>query len=87
MYLAYFDESGDSGLTNSPTRFFVLSCVLVHQSRWLESLNALISMRKLMRDSVGISPRSEIAANRVKRHGNGLSSVCIDSAMTELTRQ
>jgi hypothetical protein len=35
MYLAYFDESGDSGLVGSPTKFFVLSCVLVHQDDWL----------------------------------------------------
>ncbi len=67
MYLAYFDESGDSGLTNSPTRFFVLSCVLVHQTHWLKSLNALISMRKLMRDSVGISPRAEIKAIDIRK--------------------
>jgi len=39
MYLAYLDESGDTGLVNSPTAYFVLSCVLVHESNWLESLN------------------------------------------------
>lgn len=34
MHLAYFDESGDSGVTDSPTRFFVLLCVFVHQDVW-----------------------------------------------------
>jgi len=46
MYLAYFDESGDSGLKNSPTQWFVLSCVLIHQARWMESLNQLVKARR-----------------------------------------
>jgi hypothetical protein len=27
--LFYFDESGDSGLVNSPARFFVLLCMII----------------------------------------------------------
>ncbi|MGH2600854.1 MAG: DUF3800 domain-containing protein, partial [Dehalococcoidia bacterium] len=30
----YVDESGDSGLTNSPTRYFVLTGLVVHELRW-----------------------------------------------------
>jgi Protein of unknown function (DUF3800) len=67
MYLAYFDESGDSGVTNSPTRFFVLSCILVHRTKWLESLNGLIAMRRLMRDSTGISTRAETKAIEIRK--------------------
>jgi hypothetical protein len=51
MYLAYLDESGDSGVGKSPTQYFVLSCVLVHESKWLESLDLLIELRReLLRD-------------------------------------
>lgn len=67
MYLAYFDESGDSGVKNSPTRFFVLSCVLVHHRHWLATLDALVAMRRLMRDTVGISPRAEIKAIEIRK--------------------
>jgi hypothetical protein len=67
MYLAYFDESGDSGLVNSPTTFFVLSCVLVHQSQWLASLDALIAMRRMIKEQHGISPRPEIKSTDIRR--------------------
>ena len=33
MYLMYVDESGDSGLVNSPTRYFVLTGMVVHELR------------------------------------------------------
>jgi hypothetical protein len=65
MYLAYFDESGDAGLVNSLTRFFVLSCALVHEKRWLETLDGLVKMRAKMREQHGISPRPEI---KIVRH-------------------
>ncbi len=32
----YVDESGDMGLVNSPTRFFVLSGVVIHEMRFLQ---------------------------------------------------
>jgi hypothetical protein len=67
MYLAYFDESGDTGLVNSPTRFFVLSCALVHEKRWLETLDGLVKMRVKMRQQHGISPRPEIKATDIRR--------------------
>jgi hypothetical protein len=60
MYLAYLDESGDSGLVDNPTRFFVLSCVLVHESTWLHSLDSLIGIRRGLQDDHGISTRPEI---------------------------
>lgn len=67
MYLAYFDESGDSGVQDSPTRFFVLSCVLLHQSHWLPTLNALIAMRRTMRETLNVSPRAELKAIDIRR--------------------
>ena len=52
MYLMYVDESGDSGLNNSPTRYFVL--------RWNDYLARLIEFRKRMRNSFGLLLREEV---------------------------
>jgi hypothetical protein len=62
MFLAYLDESGDSGIDGSPTRFFVLSCVLVHESAWLDSLDSLIALRRALRETYDIPTRPEIKA-------------------------
>ena len=67
MYLAYFDESGDSGILNSPTRFFVLSCVMLHNKDWKATLDGLITMRRLIKERVGISPRPEIKSTDIRR--------------------
>lgn len=66
MYLAYLDESGDPGLVRSPTVFYVLSCVLVHDSRWLETLDRLIEMRRRLRTAFGIPPSAEIKGSHFK---------------------
>ena len=53
MWLAYFDESGDSGhpaLVNTPTRFFVLAAVVLPQDVWLPTLDRLIVLRRSLRD-------------------------------------
>jgi Protein of unknown function (DUF3800) len=39
MYLMYVDESGDPGLNNSPTRYFTLTGMVVHEQRWHETVN------------------------------------------------
>lgn len=67
MYLAYFDESGDSGLVNSPTQFFVLACLLIHEQHWLSSLDQLIAMRRGVKLRHGISTRPEIKSTDIRR--------------------
>ena len=67
MYLFYFDESGDSGLINSPTRFYVLSCVIVHQDGWLETLGNLIRMRRIIKEKHGVPTQPEIKATDIRR--------------------
>ncbi len=44
----YVDESGDSGLPsdNSPTRYFCLSGLVIHELRWREVLTELTSFRR-----------------------------------------
>lgn len=60
MYLMYVDESGDVGLNNSPTRFFVLSAIVIHESKWKETLSNLVAFRKMLRDTKGLKLREEI---------------------------
>lgn len=70
MYFAYFDESGDNGMDNSPTCAFTLAGVLVHEREWIEALNALVSFRTYLRDQFQILRRTELKANwLVQRKG------------------
>lgn len=62
MYLMYADESGDSGMVNSPTRFFCLSGLVVHELRWRDCLEELIRFRQAMRNKFGLRLREEIHA-------------------------
>jgi hypothetical protein len=74
MYLAYFDESGDSGhpaLVATPTRFFILSAVILHQDAWLPVLDRLIALRRDLRDRFRIPPRPEIKSQHI-RSGRGV---------------
>lgn len=70
-HLAYFDESGDSGLVNSPTRFFVLSCVLVPEGQWLSSLDEIVTLRRWLRQKRNIPSRPEIKATDIRK-GRGV---------------
>ncbi|MCL4256322.1 MAG: DUF3800 domain-containing protein, partial [Anaerolineae bacterium] len=63
MFLMYVDESGDSGLQNSPTRYFILSGLVIHELRWTEYLNQLIQFRRNLRDKFGLKMREEIHAS------------------------
>jgi hypothetical protein len=78
MILAYFDESGDSGvpgLVNTPTNFFVLSCVLIHQDEWLSSLDHLVRLRGQLRTVSGIPARPEIKSSDIRRGRGVLESL------------
>jgi hypothetical protein len=60
LYFLYVDESGDIGLTGSPTRYFVLSGFVVHELRWNEVLESIIQFRTHLRDRYGLKLREEI---------------------------
>lgn len=63
MYLFYVDESGDIGLSvRSPTRYFVLSGLVVHEIKWLEVAAAIMEFRKYLRQRYGLKLREEIHA-------------------------
>lgn len=70
MYLLYADESGDCGLTNSPTRFFILTGLVVHELRWQTYLAELLDFRQQMRQKFGLRLREEFhAAAFISRPG------------------
>ena len=75
MYLAYLDESGDAGLRNSPTRYFVLSCVLVNEAHWLNTLDLLVELRRSLRRQYNIPTRPELKAKHLKT-GRGPLGQC-----------
>lgn len=62
MYLMYVDESGDTGLVNSPTRYFILTGIVFHELRWANILSDLVLFRKALRDTKGLKLREEIHA-------------------------
>ena len=67
MYLAYFDESGDSGLVDSPTEWFVLACILVEQAHWSPALDQLIFARRVLKRKFSIAARSELKSAHFKK--------------------
>ncbi len=75
MYLMYVDESGDPGMVNSPSRYFVLSGVVVHERSWLPTLDALIAFRRRIRDHFGLKLREEIHAAHFIRGSDALSRI------------
>lgn len=62
MYLMYVDESGDSGMISSPTRYFVLTGLVVHELRWQTYLEHIIDFRRRMKQTFGLLMREEIHA-------------------------
>ncbi len=62
MYIFYADESGDTGLTATPTRYFVLSSFVVHELRWHAVLDQIVAFRRVMRARYGLKLREEIHA-------------------------
>ncbi|MDO8295294.1 MAG: DUF3800 domain-containing protein [Caulobacter sp.] len=67
MYIMYVDESGDSGLINSPTRYFALSGIIVHESRWRDLHDHLLAFRKTLKGVYGLPVRTEIHSSEYVR--------------------
>lgn len=62
MYFLYVDESGDTGLSGSPTNYFCLSGLVFHELRWHETLESVINFRRKLRDDYGLKLREELHA-------------------------
>lgn len=63
MYLMYVNESGDSGLANSPTNYFALTGLVVHELRWRTYLDELILLRTRIKTKFGLKLREEFHAS------------------------
>lgn len=61
----YVDESGDSGLVNSPTDYFVLTALVLHESSWHEMLDRLVAFRKRVRAKFGFKLAHELHAGKM----------------------
>jgi len=71
MYLMYVDESGDPGLVGTPTRYFVLTGLVVHELRWESALERLVAYRRKTREHCGLKLREELhASGLVNRPGD-----------------
>lgn len=75
MYFMYVDESGDPGMVNSPSRYFVLSGLVVHERDWRLSLDALIAFRLRIRDHFELKLREEVHAAQFVRGSEELSRI------------
>lgn len=62
MYLCYVDESGDPGMSGSPFDRYILTAVVVHELRWLSTLDQIADFRKHLRTRYGLKLREEIHA-------------------------
>jgi len=71
MYLIYVDESGDPGLQSSPSSYFILSGIVLHELRWNSYLEQIIGFRRRMQGKFGLRVREEIhAAAMINNPGN-----------------
>jgi Protein of unknown function (DUF3800) len=74
MYLMYVDESGDTGLVGSPSRYFTLSGIVVHEKSWRTFIDRLIAFRKTLKSVYGLGVRTEIHASEyIRKPIDGLS--------------
>lgn len=65
MYLAYVDDSGNTGLPGSRT--YTLGCLFLDVDQWPDAFDAMIDFRRTLRDSHGLPVRTEIKANYLLR--------------------
>jgi hypothetical protein len=60
VFFLYVDESGDPGIGSSPTRYFALSGIVIHELAWLKVLDQIVDFRKDLRNRYTLKLREEI---------------------------
>ena len=65
MHIMYIDESGDTGIKGSPSRYFALSGLVIHELRWGTYLNQLIEFRRRLRTKLHLKLREEIHSSHL----------------------
>jgi len=63
----YVDESGDTGVETLNTNYFVLTGLVVHETRWREFIDVLVDLRKRLNDRYGLPVRAELHASEYIR--------------------
>ncbi|MBX7044842.1 MAG: DUF3800 domain-containing protein [Ignavibacteria bacterium] len=69
----YTDESGDVGVNNSPTNYFILSSIIFQENHWLNLLNDIVNFRRDLKRKYGLKIKDEIHASEFIS-GNGLNA-------------
>lgn len=72
MYLMYVDESGDCGMPadGSPSRFFCLTGAVVHELRWLNTMDQLLEFRHWLKSKYKVYLDDELhAADMISKPG------------------
>lgn len=83
MYMMYVDESGDCGLLpQSPTRYFILTGLVVHELRWQGVLNQLADFRRQMRTKFGLLMREEIHSTKLINDPGTLARIAKHDRLT-----
>jgi len=75
MYLMFVDESGDTGLANSPSRYFILCGLVLHELRWKDTIDGLLAFRKDMRHRYGLKLREEIHSSHLINNPGPLARI------------
>lgn len=75
MYLMYVDESGDTGLIGSPSRYFILVGLVVHELRWRDAQAELLLFRKELKTRFALATHSEIHASHLMSRPGPLAKI------------
>lgn len=78
MYLMYVDESGDCGMDEdgSPTRYFCLTGLVVHELRWRDTMAELLSFRHWLKRKYKVYLEDELhAADMIARPKKAAASL------------
>ena len=69
-YIAYFDETGDDGLKNSPTELFVLTSVYVSCDKWQKNYDAIKNFRRELHSEYGFHVTQEMHTKKFIQNKN-----------------
>lgn len=71
----YVDESGDVGTTGSPTKYFLLTGIVIHELRWKSILDGLVQLRTHLKTTKGLKLNEEIHASEFLHTGKKLKRI------------
>ena len=81
MFLAYFDESGDTGLVDTPTSCFVLAGVLLSDHDWLVAIDETTKFRRFLKSQFDIKLSDELKASHLLKSKGAFSHLSAGAAV------